>query len=252
MIQSMIQPMDETFILITLDGGAASGKSSTGKALIERYPFLHVDTGLHYRALTRCILEAGIAPGALLQAPEVLMPVQKSATESFQRLLSKIVLSTHIQDRTATLQIDSQEWSIPSLKTPDINRWVSPLASLPELRSFLRDYQRRLVHLAKIKGFKGIVMEGRDIGSAILPEAQYKFFLVADVELRQARRRQEGLIDDIQKRDASDSQRTMAPLVCPRGAIVLDTSQHDVTAVVEIICSYLPSVLMERCADGKV
>jgi cytidylate kinase len=228
--------MDETFVILTLDGGAASGKSSTGKALVERYPFLHVDTGLHYRALTLCLLQEGIEPEALLHQ-------KKSAQESFQRLLSGIALSTQINGRTATLQINQLSFDLSSLKSPEVNRWVSPLASLPELRSFLGDYQQSLVGVAKIKGFQGIVMEGRDIGSAILPEAQYKFFLVADVKLREARRRQEGMVDDIQKRDASDSQRTTAPLVCPPGAIVLDTSQHDVKAVVEIICSYLPSDL---------
>ena len=233
-------------MIITLDGGAASGKSSTGKTLAERYPFLHVDTGLHYRALTRCILEAGIAPEALLQAPAVLLDQQTAAKSSFQRLLSESGLSTHINDRTANLQINRTDFDLPSLKSPEVNAWVSPLASLPELRSFLKDYQRSLVGLAKIKGFSGIVMEGRDIGSAVLPEAQYKFFLVADLKLREERRRLEGLQDDIQKRDASDSQRSMAPLVCPIGAIVLDTSQHDVSAVVEIICRYLPAAFIER------
>ncbi len=238
--------MEETFIIITLDGGAASGKSSTGKALAECYPFLHVDTGLHYRALTRCILEKGIVPEALLQSPEVLLHQQKAAKASFRRLLSESVLSTHINGRSATLQINRMDFDLPSLKTPEVNAWVSPLASLLELRSFLKDYQRSLVDLAKIKGFQGVVMEGRDIGSAVLPEAQYKFFLVADLKLREERRRLEGLQDDIQKRDASDSQRSMAPLVCPIGAIVLDTSQHDVAAVVEMICSYLPSAFRER------
>lgn len=226
--------MDETFVIVTLDGGAASGKSSTGRALVERYPFLHVDTGLHYRALTLCLLQEGIDPEKLLKQDSL-------EKDRFKDLLESIALSTQIQGKTAKMQIHGSVFEEAPLKSPEVNAWVSPLASLPELRGFLRGYQRSLVDLAKEKSFKGIVMEGRDIGSAILPEAPYKFFLCADVKLRQARRNLEGLHDDIQKRDASDSQRPNAPLVCPERAIVIDTSHQDLEAVVETIVGYLPA-----------
>ncbi len=222
--------MKDPFIIVTLDGGAASGKSSTARFLAQNYALLHIDTGLHYRALTKYLMGKGIAPEAL--------DSKASNGVRMVEVLETIRFSSLVKGNCAYLLLNGELFEEPSLKTPEINSHVSLYAAVPELREALRVYQRSLVDLGKEKGFKGIVMEGRDIGSVVIPEAHYKFFLYADVSLREKRRQAEGICDNIQARDAVDSQRHAAPLMCPPDAVRIDTSLKDLAAVVEEVSSY--------------
>lgn len=210
-------------ITIAIDGGAGSGKSSTAKLLAERHSLLYVSTGYIYRALTLYFLQHEIPSSAL---------------ERIQLELSNIQLSTQITHNEAMVMINGVAFSIPELKSEEVNQSVMEYSSIPFLRKFLVDYQRALPHIATELGYKGIVMEGRDITSAILPNAPYRFLLQADLEIRAQRRAHEDVgADNIQARDQKDAANM--PIV--EGVIVLDTGRlnlEEVVAKIESIVSF--------------
>ena len=101
------------------------------------------------------------------------------------------------------------------------------------MRDFLKNYQRSMADFARNSGFGGMIMEGRDIGSVIFPDADARIFLDADEQTRAARRAKEGITDSVKKRDELDKSRKTAPLVCPNGATLIDTSKMSKSEVVE-------------------
>ena len=219
--------MSQCFKVVAIDGGAATGKSSTSRALAERIGFLRVDTGAHYRTLTLLALSRGIAPGDV---------------ESVEDFLSGIELETRIDAGSARLLVDGRVPAEAELRSPEVNAAVSLFASLPEVRAALLEYQRSLVAIARERGFAGIIVEGRDIGSVVLPDADHRFFLEADPQTRAARRLRDGETDSIAKRDAIDSSRKTAPLVCPDGAIRIDTSRHTLPEVVDELWTIITGI----------
>lgn len=206
----------ESFQVIALDGGAASGKSSTARALAQQFDLLHCDTGEHYRALTCCLLEAKVKP----QAAEV---------EAFLAHLKADIL---IEGRQAHICLNGTCFERALLKSPEVNDTVSGYAAVPCLRRWLLAYQRSHVELARQKGFKGLIMEGRDVGSVVLPDANHVFFLEADTAIRQQRRSAEGAQDSIQSRDKQDSSRQAAPLKKSPRAQTIDTTHQSLKDVV--------------------
>lgn len=221
---------DSGFVIVTIDGGAASGKSSTARALSERFNLLHVDTGAFYRTVTLALLRAGVTgedPAAI------------------QAALPRISVDTRIADRGAFMTIDG-EVAGPAVRSPEVNKNVSTFAAHPGVRDFLLSYQRDQANVARSHGFPGLVMEGRDIGSVIFPDADFRFFLEADETERMRRRSVQGEHDEIRKRDQMDSQRKTAPLVCPPDAITINSTQMSLDDVVDemsrIIGAKLPRV----------
>jgi cytidylate kinase len=209
----------DPFIIIAIDGPAASGKSSTARALAARFKLLHVDTGMHYRAITWCLLQKNIE----LNNPEAV-----------KKALSSIRLKTHIHENSTFICVDEQELKADLLRSQHINNHVSQISMLSCVRNYLAVYQHSLANFAKKKSYPGLIMEGRDIGSVIFPTADFKFFLYADVEARAARRvLEDGGQDTIQKRDQIDSTRAIAPLKCPEDAVVVDTTHMPLEKVVE-------------------
>ncbi len=213
----------EKFIIVAVDGGAAAGKSSTSRALSERYRLMHVDTGSFYRATTLKLMEAGVSP---------------DNEDAISTALSDLELGTSISGNTASITING--W-IPdsTIRSQAVNENVSHFAAIPNLRAFLLDYQRSQVEVAKTNGFNGLIMEGRDIGSVIFPDADLRLYLFADPEKRAQRRAKEGITDSIQKRDQMDSTRKVAPLQCPEGATLLDSSEMTLEEVVEKVSSWI-------------
>jgi cytidylate kinase len=205
------------FIIIAIDGGAASGKSSSSKILADRFNLLHVDTGSFYRALTAEMIRRGVRPDDL--------PALQSA-------LADIKLSTRLNGRSAEMEINGRIAG-DEIRSREVNAAVSPFAAIPELRSALLAYQRGLAGVAREKGFRGLVMEGRDIGSVIFPEADFRFFLHADAGERERRRAGQGLHDQIRERDRIDSSRKTSPLTCPDGATSINTTHVTLDQVVE-------------------
>jgi len=220
--------MTKNFIIIAVDGGAAAGKSSTSRALSEKFNLLHVDTGAHYRTVTLALKNAGISP---------------SDTSEIKKQLATLPLDTTIFGHTARLAINKVIPDDAELRTPEINTFVSAFAALPQIRQFLFNYQRSQVALAHEKNFSGIIMEGRDIGSVILPDANLKIFLEADTSARNARREAEGRADSISQRDKTDSSRKVAPLKIPNDAIRIDSTHLSLEEVVEKISSLVRSFL---------
>ncbi len=213
-------PNPDTFKIIAMDGGAAVGKSSTSKGLAEQLDLMHVDTGAHYRTLTYALLASGADPGQ----PEAIP--QKLAT---------LKLDTKLQGRSAKLSINGQVPDDAEIRSPEVNATVSKFAAIEPLRSFLFDYQRSQADVARANGYAGLIMEGRDIGSVIFPDAEYRFFLHADEATRAARRAKEGQTDSIAARDKMDKSRKTAPLVCPDGATKIDTAPLTLEEVIKII-----------------
>lgn len=205
------------FIIVAIDGGAASGKSSTSRTLSERFNLLHVDTGSFYRALTSEMLRRGVKSDDLA---------------SVNSALSQIKLTTRVEGRSAKMEIDGC-LSGDEIRRAEVNQMVSHFAAIPELRAALLAYQRSQAEVARTHLFRGVVMEGRDIGSVIFPDADFRFFLHADPDERARRRANEGLQDSIKERDRLDSSRKTAPLACPPGAISIDTTFISLPEVVE-------------------
>ncbi|MFP4165747.1 MAG: (d)CMP kinase [Opitutales bacterium] len=224
MSQNTIDPMNDHsgFRIISIDGGAASGKSSTAREIAKRLNLMHVDTGAHYRTLTHALLLKGLDP----EDDNVL-----------RARLQDLRFDTQIEERSAMLCINGKPPENADIRSPEVNRTVSRFAANQAVRESLFNYQRKQAEVAREHGFRGLVVEGRDIGSVIFPDADFRFFLFADEATRRARRLQEGQTDSIAERDESDSGRKHAPLVCPEGAIRIDTAPLPLQEVVDKICA---------------
>lgn len=214
----------DTFIIIAVDGGAATGKSSTSRLLAERFDLMHVDTGAHYRTLSYALLKAGADP-------------DQAAANGAQ--LNELQLDTRLEGRSARLSINGNLPADADIRSPEVNATVSKFAAIPEVRQALFDYQRAQADVAQDAGYAGLIMEGRDIGSVIFPDAAFRFFLFADEATRAARRALEGQTDSIAERDKRDSQRKTAPLTCPDGATRVDTGPLTLEGVVDHIAQII-------------
>jgi len=214
------------YISISLDGAAGSGKSTTAQAICQKYKYIHVDTGLHYRALSLFFLNKNIPPE--------LVP---------QYLLSDTVnLTSQLDEFSVKLLVEGTYFSKKELRNERMNKEVSYYARIPEVRSLLLKYQRGLVKYGLDQGFSGIIMDGRDIGSVVLPDANLKVFLHAEIDVRQGRRLSDGERDSISKRDNIDSTRKVAPLMCPDGALSINTGILSVDEVVSVISNHISSL----------
>jgi len=215
--------------VVTIDGPAAAGKSTAARELARRLGFTLIDTGALYRALAWAVKEAGVTAD---DAPAVGKVLEKT-TVDFEggRVL--------VNGRDITAQ----------LRTPELGMLTSRLTRLQVVRDKLTPLQRGLARAG------GVVLEGRDTGSVVCPEAEVKFYLDADLDERARRRREElaatGLPADyetvkaeVMQRDRQDMERDLAPLVRPEGALVLDSTALSPEAVVERM---LDAVEQARC-----
>lgn len=215
----------EPFHVVAIDGGAASGKSSTSKVLAARCNFLHVDTGSHYRAVALASLQAGLPPADSVRLRE---------------FIGSLEFSSRVQGYESLICFNGGEPSRnEDIRSEAVNRTVSPFSALPFLRDAVKAYQQQQVEVARENGFSGIVMDGRDIGTVILPDADLKIFLHADTETRQRRRTLEGASDTISERDKRDSTRLTAPLKPAEDAIHVDNSHLTLEEVVDKIIGLL-------------
>ncbi len=216
---------------ITIDGPVASGKTTVGKKLAEKMGFQFLDTGVMYRAVALAVVEAGINP------KEEELVSQKA--ESIQ---IEIFPPSQEDGRQYDVFVDGKDatWK---LREDVVRDNVSLISTYQRVRQALTHKQREIGERGKI------VMVGRDIGTVVLPDAAYKFFLVASVEERANRRYIEDkasgknvVLADIQRsleeRDKIDSSRKLAPLKPAEDAIVIETDHKTVDEVVEeILCS---------------
>jgi 3-phosphoshikimate 1-carboxyvinyltransferase len=199
--------------LVAIDGPAGSGKSTVSRAVAERLGMARLDTGAMYRAVAWAVRQRGIDAADLGAAAEV-------AAEAVIEMDG-----THVA-------IDGTDVT-EAIRTPEINAAVSAVAANPEVRRHLVERQRRW---AREHG--GGVVEGRDIGTVVFPEADCKVYLTASAEER-ARRRHEEPADGLARRDRIDSTRAASPLTKADDAHLLDTTGHSVEDVVEEVLSWL-------------
>lgn len=215
-------------LVIAIDGPAGSGKSSVSRAVASRLGLRYLDTGAMYRAITWAVLEAG------------LDPADTEAIRSFIEVSPDIVSGT--DPVSPTISVDGVDVGEP-IRGPRVTDAVSAVSAVPEVRAYLMEHQRR--HVAHSPA--GIVVEGRDIGSVVLPNADLKVYLTADPAVRAQRRAAEG-IDGLDAslaateaalltRDAQDSSRSVSPLTRADGAIEIDTTLLSFDEVVEAVVS---------------
>jgi cytidylate kinase len=197
-------------MIIAIDGPSASGKSTTAKGIAEKLEIMHLDTGAMYRAVTLGLKNAGISHDDLGAVQGFLSEVEIYFDKNNQIHLNGVNISKEI-------------------RINDISSRVSAVSAIPEVRKKMVMIQRQIA-----KG-NDCVLEGRDIGTVVFPNAEFKFFLIADLEIRAKRRLIElvemgelksvsELIDDIKRRDEFDSSRDHSPLKKAEDAIPIDTS----------------------------
>ena len=205
-------------IIIALDGHSSCGKSTMAKALAKKIGYIYVDTGAMYRTVTLFALRNGVFNGTELDAArlEALLP---QVNVSF-------VLDPETNLPLACLNGEIVEQEI---RTMEVSSRVSPIAALPFVRTLLTKMQQQMGEA------KGIVMDGRDIGTAVFPQAELKIFVTASAEVRAQRRYDEltakgeqvtfeEILKNVQERDYIDSHREVAPLKQAEDALVLDNS----------------------------
>jgi cytidylate kinase len=216
-------PSSPPFLIIAVDGGAASGKSTVARALAQRFHLLHADTGAYYRSVTFALLQAKVPAGD---------------AKAVEGALPQLSLETLVEGNAARLAIGGTPPKPADLRSQEVNAKVSRFAALPVVRKFLLDFQRGQAEVARHHGFAGLIMEGRDIGSAIFPHADLKLFLTADPAIRAHRRAAEGVTDAVAERDRLDATRETSPMSCPPGAKVVDSShltQEEVVAHIGLL-----------------
>jgi cytidylate kinase len=199
-------------LVVAIDGPSGAGKSTVGRALADRLGYTYVDTGAMYRALTLKALRAGLAPDG--EGPLVELAARTDIG---------------LEDGGRRVRLDGTDVTA-DIRTREVTTAVSQVSAHPGVRRDMVERQRRL------GGQGGVVLEGRDIGTAVFPDAEVKFFLDADPRRRAVRRQQElraggtevGLEDlerEIRARDHADSTRADSPLVRAADALLLESTE---------------------------
>lgn len=213
-------------INIAIDGPAGAGKSTIARMVANQLGYVYVDTGAMYRAATLYFVDKGIPPEQsvdMLEALDSLQIVLEPGEERQQVFLN----NTNVTDE---------------IRSNAVNNIVSQYSQLEALRTKLVTLQQQMARR------KGVVMDGRDIGTTVLPDAEVKIYMTASVEERAARRYNEmadkefitleQLQQDIQQRDQLDQKREISPLTRAHDAILLDTTSMTIEQVVDAIISY--------------
>lgn len=220
-------------INIAIDGPAGAGKTSVAKKLAQELGYSYVDTGALYRAIAYYLTSNNIAPNMTAQ---IIM------------MLPNIHIEFTTNDNNAQRVILNGEDITDNIRTPEISMTASTVSAIPEVRQYLLNIQKQ------IASEKDVVMEGRDIGTVILPNADVKFFLTASPNER-AKRRQKQLekqgkhvdyqkiLDDINLRDFHDSHRDVAPLTRAPDAILYDTTGTPLNQVVKTMIKRINKIM---------
>jgi len=215
--------------VITIDGPAGAGKSTAAREVARRLGFKLVDTGSLYRALAWAVARAGV-------------------NVSDETALGALLARTHVELAGDHVLVDGHDVT-GEIRTPEIGMLTSKLTALPSVRAKMTPIQRSLAAAG------GVVLEGRDTGSVVCPDAEVKIYLDADLTERARRRRDElaarGIGEDcgdvkadMARRDRQDTEREIAPLRQPDGAIIVDSTGVPPSTVVQII---LDAVEQARC-----
>ena len=198
-------------MIVAIDGPAAAGKGTLARRIAERFNLAYLDTGAIYRATAKAVLDRGIDPG--------------DATASAE----------------AARNLDPAMLSDPGLRTEAVGQLASKVSAIPEVRAALLDFQRGFAANPP-DGRAGAVLDGRDVGTVVCPEAAVKLFVTASAEVRAQRRFKElqerdgnaiyaRVLQEMQERDLRDSSRSVAPLKPAVDAHLIDTSELEADQV---------------------
>lgn len=220
---------------IAIDGPSGAGKSSVAKAVAKKLSIIYVDTGALYRTVGYYIRECGVSPidskAVIDQLPNITIEMKYVNDEQVVYLNGK-----NLGD---------------AIRQPEISMYASAVSAIPEVRAFLLNTQRGIAM------HNSVIMDGRDIGTVILPSADVKIFLTASLENRAQRRydelcakgiavRFDDVLREMKERDDNDSGRSVAPAVAAEDAVILDntgfTVEQSVNAVIEIINRKLTNI----------
>ncbi len=216
-------------IAVAIDGPAGAGKSTIAKTIAKELAYIYVDTGALYRATALNALQNDIAP---------------SEEEKITAMLKNTCIELRFIDGVQRVFLNGKDVS-ESIRTSEVSMTASKIAALPIVRSFLLDLQRDIAKK------NNVLMDGRDIGTVVLPNAQVKIFLTASAECRAKRRYHdyleagntsesyETILQDILQRDYQDSHRAVAPLKQADDAIMVDTSDDTLKESVEKIIAII-------------
>ena len=217
---------------IALDGPSGSGKSVMARAVAERLGFLYVDTGALYRAIGLYMFRNGI---------------DINDTETVSSNLSNIKLELSHSDDGQVVLLNGENVN-KDIRLPEISMYASKVSAIPTVREFLLNIQRETAEK------NNVIMDGRDIGTVIFPDAQVKIFLFAKDEVRAMRRYKElvakgiettyeEVLSDMQKRDENDRTRAIAPAVPAEDAIMLDSSDLNIEETISTIIGIIDKKL---------
>jgi len=218
-------------VTIAIDGPAGAGKSTVAKEVARRLGYAHLDTGAMYRAVALLGLRQGLG---------------RDDADGFAATARTAQMAFRVVDGAQRLLVNGEDVT-EAVRQPDVGALSSPVSAIPEVRRYLTEAQRRLA------AGGGVVMEGRDIGTVVCPEAEVKIFLTASHEERARRRsveqREKGVACDlgtvqaeIAERDRRDSSRAVAPLTKAPDAVELATDGLSIEEVVERILSRVREV----------
>lgn len=224
----------EEFISIAIDGPAAAGKSTVAKRVAKALNFTYIDTGAMYRAVTYAVIKAGKNPENEEDAIEVLKTIDIELREDNKVFCNKEDVTRKIRE-------------------PQVSGNVSYIAAMKPVRLAMIEMQRKLATKASV------VMDGRDIGSYVLPDAKVKIFQIASPEIRAQRRFDENkekgievsyedVLAEVKKRDYIDSHRDFDPLMAAEDSIYLDTSNMNID---EVVTKILEIVKEKIGLEGK-
>lgn len=210
-------------IRVAIDGPSGAGKSTLARSVAARLNFLYVDTGAIYRTIGYAVWRKGIDPRDRSAVVAVLPDLE--------------ICLTYGTDGLQHMELNGMDVTA-EIRLPEVSRYASLVSAYPEVRAYLLEMQRQLARE------NSVVMDGRDIGTVVLPHAQLKVFLTASAQERARRRvRQleesgqaadyEAILRDIQQRDYQDSHREVAPLRPAEDAVLVDTSQDSFARSVE-------------------
>jgi cytidylate kinase len=221
----------ETPVIVAIDGPSGTGKSSTSKAVAARLGLDFLDTGAQYRAMTWWMLANGIDPGdGAAVAAAAVKPSIVSGTDPLG----------------PTITVDGTDVSGP-IRSPEVTAAVSAVSAVPEVRARISELQRTIAAGAAA----GIVVEGRDIGTTVLPDADVKIFLTASPEARAARRSAEltgrggqgadvtATREALARRDAADAGRKASPMAKADDATEVDTTELTLEQVIECVVTLI-------------
>ncbi|MFO7612713.1 MAG: (d)CMP kinase [Clostridia bacterium] len=213
---------------VAIDGPAGAGKSTAARILAKMLGAIYLDTGAMYRTVALAAIQRGIDTGD---------------GEALAKMIEEIEIEIKFDEEGQAVYLDGEPVN-GLIRTPEVSLGASHVAVFPPVRHKMVEMQRRIASKSTV------VMDGRDIGTYVLKDAKYKFFLVATVEKRAERRYKEmlekgmeadlqSIVKDIKFRDDNDSNRTMAPLRQAEDAILIDTTNQSIQEIVDEMAGYI-------------